>query len=353
MSRYSKCILASIGFMAMVGATFQPVSYAQTSEPIRLEPITVNVYKDKDDAQKLPVSVTAVPESVLRTAGVFKVSDAGILAPNTFFSEFTARKLSNARFRGIGSSPLNPGITTYIDGVPQLNTNSSNIELLDIEQVEFVRGPQSALFGRNTLGGLINITTQRPPLKKWTGGLTVPLGNYSEYDARANFSGPISDKIGVRVTGGHEARDGFTINDVTGNDLDYRRTSYGKAQVWWTPTSRWEAGLIVFGQRDQDGDYGLNDLAALRQNLFHSSRDFEGVVQRDILSSTAQVRWEGSHLAFGSTTGLVNWKTRDVTDLDYTPRPLITRDNKEKDVQFTQELRLASAAGAPARLGTV
>ncbi|HEX2489865.1 MAG TPA: TonB-dependent receptor, partial [Blastocatellia bacterium] len=346
-----KHILGAIAIASIAGATIQSVALAQTAEPIRLDPITVNVYKEKDDAQKLPVSVTGVSESVLRGAGVLKISDAGILAPNTFFSEFTARKLSNARFRGIGSSPLNPGITTYIDGVPQLNTNSSNIEFLDIEQVEFVRGPQSALFGRNTLGGLINITTERPSLTKWTGGLTVPLGNYSEWDARARISGPISDKVGVRLTVGRGTRDGFTVNDVTGNDLDYRRTSYGKAQLWWTPTSEWEMRLIVTGQRDQDGDYGLNDLAALRQNPFHSSRDFEGIVERDVLSSTGQIRWEGSRFTFGSTTGVLNWKTRDITDLDYTARPLVVRDNKERDVQITQEARIASAPGAPARLG--
>ena len=351
MSKFLTHTLGTIVIASIAGATIQSVVLAQTTEPIRLDPITVNVYKEKDDAQKLPVSVTGVSESVLRGAGVLKISDAGTLAPNTFFSEFTARKLSNARFRGIGSSPLNPGITTYIDGVPQLNTNSSNIEFLDIEQVEFVRGPQSALFGRNTLGGLINITTERPSLTKWTGGLTVPLGNYSEWDARARIFGPISDKVGVRLTIGRGTRDGFTINDVTGNDLDYRRTSYGKAQLWWTPTSEWEMRLIVTGQRDQDGDYGLNDLAALRQNPFHSSRDFEGIVERDVLSSTAQIRWEGSRFTFGSTTGVVNWKTRDVTDLDYTARPLIVRDNKERDVQLTQEARFASAPGAPARLG--
>ncbi|MBO0800570.1 MAG: TonB-dependent receptor, partial [Blastocatellia bacterium] len=334
----------------------QTVALAQTQttgqkEPIRLEPITVHVYKDPDDVQRLPVSVTGVSESVLREEGVLKVSDAEIMAPNTFFSEYTARKLSNATFRGIGSSPSNPGITTYIDGVPQLNTNSSSIELLDIEQIEFVRGPQSALYGRNTLGGLVNITTQRPEMKKWTGGLTVPLANYSDWDARASLSGPISDKVGVRMTVGRGTRDGFTINDVTGHDLDYRRTTYGKAQLWWSPTSRWEARLIVTGERDQDGDYALNDLAALRRNPFHSSRDFEGIVERDVLAPTAQVRWEGPRITFSSTTGVVNWKTRDVTDLDYTVLPLVTRDNKERDLQFTQESRVASAPGAPARLG--
>src|SRR5262245_7758301 len=354
MSKPLKHILGTIVIASIAGANIQSAALAQTTpstEPIRLDPITVYVYKEKDDAQKLPVSVTGVSESVLRGAGVLRVSDAGILAPNTFFSEFTARKLSNARFRGIGSSPLNPSITTYIDGVPQLNTNSSNIEVLDIEHVEFVRARQSGLFGRNPLGGLINITTERPSLTEWRGGVTTSLANRSEWDARASISGPISDKVGVRVTAGHGARDGFTINDVTGNDLDYRRTSYGKAQLWWTPTSKWETRLIITGQRDQDGDYALNDLAALRQNPFHSSRDFEGVVERDILAPTVQVRWEGSRFAIGATTGLVSWKTRDVTDLDYTARPLITRDNKEKDVQFTQELRFASAPGAPTRLG--
>ena len=174
-----KHVLRIIVTASIAGAAVHSVALAQTAqttqttEPIRIEPITVHVYKDPDDAQKLPVSVTGVTDSTLRGAGILKVSDAGILAPNTFFSEFTARKLSNARFRGIGSSPLNPGVTTYIDGVPQLNTNSSNIEFVDIEQVEFVRGPQSALFGRNTLGGLINITTERPSLTKWTGGVTA------------------------------------------------------------------------------------------------------------------------------------------------------------------------------------
>ena len=108
----------------------------------------------------MPISVTAVTRGTIEGAGVQQVSDAAIFAPNTYFTEFTARKLSNARFRGIGSSPNNPGITTYIDGVPQLNANSSSIELLDVDQIEFVRGPQSALFGRNTLGGLVNITSR-------------------------------------------------------------------------------------------------------------------------------------------------------------------------------------------------
>src|SRR5262245_58243058 len=341
----------TVGFLICSAAICEV--QAQEQDRLRLPSTTVNVYKEPDDAQRLPVSVTGVTESTLRDAGARQVSDAGIYAPNTFFSEFTARKLSNARFRGISSSPSNPGITTYIDGVPQLYTSSSNIEFMDIEQVEFVRGPQSALFGRNTLGGLVNITTRRPSLSKWNGSVIVPLANYSDVDAHVSASGPITGRLGAGFTVGRNKRDGFTKNDITGNDLDYRQTSYGKAQLWWTPTSAWEARMIVTGERARDGDYALQDLATLRQNPFHAARDFEGFTNRDVLSNTIQTRYEGSRLAFSSTTEFVHWKTQDVTDLDYTPRPLITRDNTEKDFQFTQEVRFASASGAPVRLGNM
>jgi iron complex outermembrane receptor protein len=318
---------------------------------MRLPPITVNVYKEADDAQTVPVSVTGIPFALLRDAGVAKVSEAGLFAPNTFFSEFTARKLSNARFRGIGSSPANPAITTYIDGVPQLNSNSSNVEFAEISQVEFVRGPQSALFGRNTLGGLIHIQTRRPSLTRWTGSVTVPVANNSDWEARATASGPLGNAFAVGLTVGKSARDGFTVNDVTGNDLDHRENSYGKAQFLWTPTGAWETRLIVSGERARDGDYALNDLGALRQNPFHASRDFEGFTNRDIWSATLLNRYEGAQFSLSTTTGVVRWKTQDVTDLDYTSGPFITRDNREKDLQFTQEVRIASSETSPLRLG--
>jgi outer membrane receptor protein involved in Fe transport len=79
----------------------------------QLPPITVTAQKEPADAQTLPVSLTAVSPGVLREAGVDIVSDAGVYAPNAQFTEFTARKLSNVRFRGIGSSPGNPSVTTY------------------------------------------------------------------------------------------------------------------------------------------------------------------------------------------------------------------------------------------------
>ncbi len=339
------CSLLAILVVAPAGA------FAQSPLRMTLPPVTVTAQKEPEDPQKLPVSVTAVTHDTIVDADIHSVSDAAAYAPNTFFNEFTARKLSNARFRGVGSSPTNPGVTTYIDGVPQLNANSSSIELVGVDQIEFVRGPQSALYGRNALGGVINIASTRPSLASWTGSGVAPYGSFNAGDVRATASGPvIADKLGIGLGFGYSRRDGFTTNDVTGHDLDSRSAAFGKGQVLWRPAERWEARAIFSAERARDGDYALNDLATLRVNPFHSSRNVEGFTHRDIIAPTLQVARTGRRVDFSAVTGFLKWKTEDLTDLDYTALPLATRNNAEEDFQFTEEIRFASAKAAPIAL---
>jgi iron complex outermembrane recepter protein len=317
----------------------------------RVPTITVTAQKEAEDQQKVPVSVTGVPAETLESAGIRIVSEAAILAPNTFFTEWSARKLSNASFRGISSSPSNPAITTYYDGVPQLNANTSSIELLDIQQIEFVRGPQSALFGRNTLGGLVNVSSARPSTSTWSGALSAPFGNHGTWGVRGGVGGPvINNKLSVGFSFAEMDRDGFTVNSATGNDIDFRSAFSGKAQLLYVPNAAWEGRVIFTGERARDGDYALNDVALLRADPFTAARDFEGRADRDVLNTTVLLRRASGPITFSSTTGFVDWKTQDVTDLDYTPAPLITRDNTEDAFQFTQEIRFASADSAPLAL---
>lgn len=318
--------------------------------PVTLPQVVVTAQKEPADAQRLPVSVSAVNRQTLDSTGFSSVGEASIFSPNTLFAELSARKVSNPYVRGIGSSPSNPGVTTYIDGVPQLNANSSNIELIDIEQIEFVRGAQSALYGRNALGGLINVTTARPSMTQWTSRIDSPLGTQRELGIRGAMSGPLSGNAALGLAFGTRVRDGFTVNDVTGHTLDDRSATFGRAQFVYMPTPRWETRFIFGGERDRDGDYALNDLEETRRNPYHAQRNVEGYTDRDIWSSTVLLRHEGQRFAFSSTSGGVWWKTRDFTDLDYSAMPLLTRDNAEKDTQLTQEFRVASAARAPARL---
>jgi iron complex outermembrane receptor protein len=340
----------AIAALALVLVASRAMGQASQDPPprITLPPVEVSAQKEPEDPQVLPLSVTVMLREWLTQDDSRTPSEAGWFSPNTFFSEFSARKLSNARVRGVGSSPANPGVTSYIDGVPQLNANSSSIEFLDVEQVEFVRGAQSALFGRNALGGVINIMSRKPSQNKWTGGAIAPLGNFGSGDVRASASGPlVGNKLAASFGFGYTRRDGFTVNDVTGKDIDSRSASFGKAQLLWKPNARWEARALFSGERARDGDYALSDLGGLRTNPFHAFRSVDGFTHRNIRAQTVQVEYSGSKIDFANTAGFLHWDTQDLTDLDYTSLSLVTRSNDEKDFQFTEEARFSSAKGAP------
>jgi iron complex outermembrane receptor protein len=326
-------------------------AFAQSTPPtVTLPTVIVTAQKEATDVKDVPASVTVVTAQTIADSGLRAITDAAIFAPNTVFTEFTARKVSNARFRGIGSSPGNPAITTYIDGVPQLNSNSSNIELLDIGQIEFVRGPQSPLFGRNTLGGIVNVITARPSMSKWGGTAFAPFGNAGLMEVRGNVSGPVGDKAAIGVAAGRQQRDGYTVNAITGNDLDSRDGTFAKAQFLMLPNANWETRFIYAHERNRDGDYALGDLDTIRVTPHRVARDFEGFTNRDINSATLNVRGTGQDFSVEATTGFVKWNTEDATDLDYSPLPLATRTNDEADRQFTQEIRVSSPANAPIAL---
>jgi iron complex outermembrane recepter protein len=351
-SRVFVCLIVTLCATLVLTSIASAQSGSSQANPpaatFQLPPLIVTAQKEPADPQGLPLSLTTVAKPTLQNAGINIVSEAGAYGPNLSFTEFTARKLSNARFRGIGASPANPSITTFFDGVPQLNANTSSIDLVDVDQIEFVRGPQSALFGRNALGGLINVTSTRPSLSAWSGSLSVPFANSDARDVRGSVAGPlVANTLGMGVALQYGRRDGYTVNDLTGNDLDSRSAFAGKGQLLWTPMRSWETRVIINGERDRDGDYALSDLGGLRQNPFHTARDFEGFTHRDIFATTIQNRHEGAGFTLSATTGFLKWKTVDSTDLDYTPLPLATRDNAEESFQFTQEVRVANAVNAP------
>ena len=155
--------------------------------------------------------------------------------------------------------------------------------------------------------------------------MTVPFGNHGAWAVRGGVSGPVDRRKapGGRLLGGAGEPRRVHLNDITGNDIDSRSGFSAKGQMLFKPDVNWEARVIVSGERARDGDYGLNDVAALRANPFQAARDFEGLANRDIFGTTIHVRRTGGPLVFSSTTGIVKWKTQDVTDLDYTPLPLI------------------------------
>jgi iron complex outermembrane recepter protein len=317
-----------------------------TAEPVT---IIVTARKGPEPALSIPLSLTAVTESTLRDADIQEVKDAAVYAPNVIINEFTARAISNPYFRGIGGSPTNPGVSTFIDGIPQLNGSSSNIEMIDVDQIEFVRGPEGALYGRNTAGGLVNVTS-RGASEMWTTQAQGSVGSYNFRDLRASISSPLlKDRFSFNLAGGYSGRDGYTKNDITGRDLDKRGAGFGKGQLFLTVNDRLKIRWIISGERDRDGDYALGDLGSIRANPNHVSRDFEGYTRRSVGSTILRVDYQGTALDFSSISGGVWWKNHSLTDLDYqTAVPAngglyAVRDNADQQHQFTQEFRFSPA----------
>ncbi len=351
--------LINLGFAQDAGKDRQkPAAEREEQKRLTAEPVTVTVTarKDPEPALSIPLSVTAVTESTLRDSDIRAVKNAAVFAPNVIINEFTARAVSNPFFRGIGGSPTNPGVSTYIDGVPQLNGFSSNIEMADVAQVEFVRGPSGSLYGRNTAGGLINITS-RAASEIWTTQVQGTFGNYGYRDIRGSVSSPLlNERFSFNLAGGYSGRDGYTKNDVNGHDLDKREAGFGKAQLFIKLNDRWKIRWIFTGERDRDGDYALGDVGYIRENPNRVSRDFEGYSHRCVGSTTLRLEYRGSDMDFASISGGLWWKNHALTDLDYQTASLSNgglfgvRNNEEDQHQFTQEFRFSSPRSKSVRL---
>ena len=320
--------------------------------------ITVTARKEFEPVQSTPLSVTAVTDSTLRNADILVVKDAAAYAPNVFINEFSERALSNPFFRSIGGSPTNPSVSTFIDGVPQLNSFSSNIELIDVDQIEFVRGPEGALYGRNTAGGLINITS-RQATETWSTQAEGAFGNYNFRNVQASVSTPLlKDHFSLNLAGGYSGRDGYTVNDLTNRDLDKRAAGFGKGQLFFKINDRLKIRWIISGEHDEDGDYALGDLGYIRANPDHVNRDFAGYTHRSVGSTTLLADYRGRAIDFSSITGGVWWKNHSLTDLDYQTATLMNgglyavRDDADQQHQFTQEFRLGSAKDKAVKLGS-
>ena len=314
--------------------------------------ITVIGQKELEKISNLPLSGTALSAITLVPAGIQIPSDAQRMSPNTHFTEFTARKLSNPRIRGLGASPANPGVATNYDGVPMLNSNTSSFDLMDIEEIQVLRGPQGTLYGRNAIGGVINIVSAIPSLTDWSGQATVPLGSDSLFEFRANANGPIvRDKLSAGFAFTYGRRDGFTTDIVSGTDVDYRDGFGFKGQVLWTPNTSFSTRVILSGEQARDGDYALSDLALVEQFPFEVTRDYLGRTERDMFQTAILSRYDAGQFSITNAFGYLSWKTFDTTDLDYTFLPLATRDNLEDAGQITNEVRIFS--NQPTKIGGI
>ena len=209
------------------------------AQGITLEEVIVTARKVEESLQDAPVAVTALTGEELENRGAVDLTDIGAASPNVSFEAAASTGgLSSAPtvfIRGIGQSDFNittdPAVGVYVDGVYLGRSLGSLVDLLDIERAEVLRGPQGTLFGRNSIGGAVNLISRKPDTDALSGDASLTFGEngYVETKVKANI--PLSDTTAARISAFKRERDGY-VEAVQYDDFDL-----GNEDVWGVSTS--------------------------------------------------------------------------------------------------------------------
>ena len=192
----------------------------------RIEEIVVSARKREEALEETPVSVTALGASALVEHGVSRLDDIEEMVPNLTFQRNPEGQDALVRIRGIGtpraSIQFDPGVGIYVDGVFLPRASGGLIDVLDVQQIEVLRGPQGTLFGKNTVGGALNISTVRPH-EEVEGSVLVRAGNFGMVNARGMLNLPIvEDRLLSRFAVSTDRSNGYVYNAFLDEDLSGR-----------------------------------------------------------------------------------------------------------------------------------
>jgi iron complex outermembrane receptor protein len=371
------------------GCVFANAS-AQTTAPtgpaadssFALEEVVVTARKREENLQSVPISITAISGKELQERGL---QDVGALTNSTPNLEINNGRpdgggsTAQITIRGVGQNdfliPNDPGVGLYVDDVYVARSSGGISGLVDIQSIEVLRGPQGTLYGKDTIGGAVRITTKKPSLDGSTEEMGITLGTFGRFDFNASANLPVSDVFALRITGssrntndiGHRVLDpsGRGTGNIDEQELrlaglykpsddltilisgDYTRTRqhgpygadshyFGNALIdalntYYYPTINASLGLpagSIFDSRwvsSPSTDYGTGP----------NQEDFDtwglsGVVTYDI----------NSHFNLKSITAYRHTRSIAGRDGDFSPYPVVETVNTDWSGQFSEELQL-------------
>jgi len=262
-----------ITLVIMAVFPFQWVSAKEnTPGQMEIDTMTVTARKQKENVQEVPTGITVFDDGSVADKQIQGVEDLGAFVPNlVFMSEGqTGRKIPAMRGLNAPSFSFATPIGLYVDGVPVLNGIGYVSEILDIERIEVLRGPQGTLYGKNTEAGVINIITRQPD-NAFTGKLTAQGASWLSKETgdglgrrfTTSLSGPIiKDKLYLGIAGLYYQRDGFMENSFTGGTIDDRKRWFGRGHLRWKPTDKLDISIIASrNEFDDDGPRVNNTVA--------------------------------------------------------------------------------------------
>ena len=255
-SIFSAMILAG----ALSGASSRALAQSDATTQVEgLEEITVTARRQTENLQNTPISITAFSGERLEAQGITQVSRIQDFTPNLTFANIPSNSgiASNAAvyIRGIGQNDfaptVEPGVGIYIDGVYLGRTAGGVFDLIDVHSVEVLRGPQGTLFGRNTIGGAINLTTIQPSDELKIKG-DVKYGTDDRINVRGMISGPLAEGLYAKVSAGLFSQSGYVDAPGLGKKLGNQDTKMVRGALRFAPVgSPFEATLAADYTRDK------------------------------------------------------------------------------------------------------
>lgn len=268
-----------------------------------IEEVIVTAQRVEENLQNVPIAASAFNETLIEDRQIVGLADLQLNVPNLSFRD---DPFGRGRFiiRGVGrvagGNTVEDGVAVYVDGVPI--PAESNFELVDMERLEVMRGPQGTLFGRNATGGAINLITKKPSPDALEGFFEIEYGDDDHRRAKGAVNIPVSDRFALRAAGMALKRDGFTKNLATDQvqgideDMDGRNLWSSRITAKWWITDAWSFS-VMHNHYDEDDDRLLAHAMVCEQNPLpaigcvpggrgfdpsHPYAGFEGFVAADL-----------------------------------------------------------------------
>ena len=260
-SRSATTVFAlAVGYLGVVDPVSAQQQEARPSEGGGLEEVVVTARRRAESIQQVPVAVTAISGADLEQAFTRDTTGLQHFAPNVVFDTVEMGTPGGGGFsiRGVGYQDVDKGfdptVLVAVDDVPLATGTGQVFDMIDVESIEVLRGPQGTLFGKNVVGGLINIHRVQPKLNQTSGKARVRFGEYEKYAADGLFNYG-SDTWAVKLTAGLERQDKGYVRNLAGGRLWDRDTEHAGVSVLWQPNDVF-TGELMYDYSNLEGTPG-------------------------------------------------------------------------------------------------
>ena len=286
LGRMLKCGVAAGVLSAVCGASHAHAATATATATdegpaIAIEEVVVTAGRREQTLQTAPIAVTAVSNDALVKSNITSVVGLNAVVPGLTVARNNGLSRVIA-IRGVGYETTQnlssqPGVAMFIDGVYLANSISAGVNLVDIDRLEVLRGPQGLLYGQSATGGVINMVTKNPKLDEFSGEVDLSSGTYNLFKGDASINIPVGDTFAVRAAVQKYSHDGFAkAPGLGGYDLDNADDLTTKISAYWRPTNDFSAQLTYWRFKQKSHGFAQKNILDTNQDPRILGQDYAG-----------------------------------------------------------------------------